>query len=143
MNGMAKVLLWIYLGFLPSLLAAENVAVVVSATSPINTLEKSTVVDIFMGRYVAYPDGRPAVPLEVVGADGLRQDFYRQLVGMSTSKINAYWARLRFSGRQRPTLEKSSEAEITQYLAENSAAIGYLYKSRVTDDLKIVLELNE
>lgn len=126
-----------------SLLFAEDVVVVVSAKSDVHDLDKAAVIDIFMGRYVAYPDGRAAIPLEVGGGASLKQDFYRQLVDMSVPKINSYWARLRFSGRQKPTIEKGTVDELREFIATNTHAIGYLYKSELTDDLKVVLELHE
>lgn len=122
---------------------AEKVVVVVSANSPVKALDKSTVVDIFMGRYVAFPDGSTALPLELAGGATLRQDFYQQLVGMSIPKINAYWSRLKFSGRQSPTIERMSESEVVEFVALNISAIGYVYESKLTPDLKVVLTLNE
>lgn len=121
----------------------EPLVVVVNKANPIDRLSRSELIDLFMGKYVAFPDNQKAIPVELEGENLVKESFYSDLVGMSLSRVNAYWSRLRFTGRKRAAVFKPSETELAKFIASNKQAIGYLPKSLVTDDLKVVYILNE
>ncbi|MDP2093815.1 MAG: phosphate ABC transporter substrate-binding protein, partial [Hydrogenophaga sp.] len=60
--------------------AAEVVAVV-SAKSPVVTLSKNQVVDIFLGKASRFPDGRLAVPVDQDEGSAARDEFYATFAG--------------------------------------------------------------
>ena len=123
--------------------AAESLVVVVNKNNPINEMNRSEVIDLFLGKYVAFPDGSKATPIELSGDNEIKKDFYQQLVGMSLSRINAYWARIRFSGRQRNAIEQDSEHEVLTLLNNDISTISYIRRSLVTENVKVVFELHE
>lgn len=123
--------------------ASEDVVVVVNKHAPVDEMTRSQVIDLFMGKFVAFPDGTKALPVEVKQETEIKQQFYRQLVGMSMARVNAYWARLRFTGKSRTTVPKMSESELIEYIELSDVAIGYIPREKVTPQLKVVFELNE
>ncbi len=123
--------------------ANERIVIVVSADNPVNKMTHSEVVDLFMGKYVAFPDGSKAVVTDLSGDQILKKDFYQKLVGRSLASINSYWSRLRFTGRQRTPIEQSSEESVIAFIENNNAAVGYLRASKVSKQLKVVYEFNE
>ncbi|MBH0012449.1 hypothetical protein I6F66_10115 [Pseudoalteromonas sp. NZS100_1] len=112
--------------------------VVVNKNNTINALSKREVIDIYMGRYLTFPDGETSKPLDLPAQSTLKNDFYLQLVNKNEQKINAYWARLLFSGRAKPPSPSTSVEDALNKIAASQFAIGYIPQSQVTDAVKVV-----
>lgn len=140
-NHMLTVALFIL--SIASVQAQEPLAVVVNKANPIDKLTRSELIDLFMGKYVAFPDDSKAMPVELKGEHDIKVNFYQNLVGMPLSRVNAYWSRLRFTGRKRVAVFQSNEADLVDYIIANEQAIGYVPQSLITEDLKVVYILNE
>jgi hypothetical protein len=117
--------------------------VVVNKSNSINALSKREVIDIYMGRYLTFPDGEMSQPLDLPAQSTLKNDFYQQLVNKSEQKINAYWARLLFSGRAKPPSQATSVEDALNKVEASKFAIGYIPKSQVTDTVKVVYQFDE
>lgn len=116
---------------------AEELVVVINATSPVERLTREEVSDIFLGRYRQFPSGESAVPIDNAQST---EAFYRKLVGRSTAEIGAYWAQLRFSGRaKRP--EQLPQAEAMERVAVTPGAITYVDRGKVDKRVRVILEL--
>jgi len=123
--------------------AQEPLAVVVNKANPIDKITRSELIDLFMGKYVAFPDDSKAIPVELKGEHEIKVNFYRNLVDMPLSRVNAYWSRLRFTGRKRVAVLQPNEAELVDYIIAHKQAIGYVPQSLITEDLKVIYILNE
>ena len=51
--------------------------------------------------------------------------FNTKVGGLTESRIQAYWAQMRFSGRKQPPREFENEAAALQYVLANEGAVGY------------------
>ena len=51
--------------------------------------------------------------------------FNTKVVGLTESRIQAYWAQMRFSGRKQPPREFWNEAAALRYVLANEGAVGY------------------
>jgi ABC-type phosphate transport system substrate-binding protein len=129
--------------FSVSVLAQDSLAVVVNKANPVDELSRSELIDLFMGKYVAFPNNVKAIPVELNGDHKIKVDFYKQLVDMPLSQVNAYWSRLLFTGRKRSAIFQSNETELIAFIIANEQAIGYLPQSLITDELKVVYILHE
>jgi len=123
--------------------ARAELVVIVHAGSPVEHLERHDVINIFMGRFRQFPDGAPAVPLDVAGESPERREFYRKLLAKTLAEINAYWARLLFSGRTLPPRGLPDQARVLDQVAADPAAIGYADRKNLDSRVKIVYELPE
>jgi len=123
--------------------AEEPLAVVVNKANPVNEISRSELIDLFMGKYVAFPNDVKAIPVELKGEHDIKVEFYQNLVDMPLSRVNAYWSRLRFTGRKRTAVFKPNEEELIAFIIANEHAIGYVPQSLITEDLKVVYILNE
>lgn len=123
--------------------AKEPLAVVVNKVNPVDKLSQSELIDLFMGKYVAFPGNVAAIPVELNGDHKIKVEFYQNLVDMPLSRVNAYWARLRFTGRKRAAKFYTNEAEVIEFIMANENAIGYIPQSLVSENLKVVYLLNE
>jgi len=123
--------------------ANDDIVVVVNNKNPVDKMTRSEVIDLFMGKYVAFPDGNSAIPVELSNEVTTKEKFYKALVNMPLSRINAYWSRLRFTGRKRTVTIQASEDNVVQYINKTQSAIGYIRRSKLNKNLKVVFELNE
>ncbi len=119
---------------------AGNLVLVGNPDSGLETLEREQIVNIYMGRYRKLPSGISALPLDHTDH---RETFYRTLVDKSLPAINAYWARLVFSGRGSPPNQVDTANEMLAMIADNPGAIGYLPRNEVDDRAVILSELDE
>lgn len=105
----------------------------------VSQLEKKDVIDIYMGRFSTFPNGKSVRPIDFPVNSIERSTFYQVLVGKTERKIDAYWSRLLFSGRATPPVEADSKEEVIELLSEST--IIYLHKGDVTEEMKIVYQL--
>ena len=120
-----------------------ELVVAVRSDSEIGSLGKNEVVDIFLGRLRQLPSGRIAEPLDQSAHSGERQAFYASLINKTVAEINAYWARLLFTGRIAPPRSMETSDRMLEELLRNPRAIGYLDRSKIDRRLRVVLELSQ
>lgn len=121
--------------------AQAELVVVVNARNGLAQLSRDEVVNIYMGRYRQFPDGRLAKPLDAPASTPERGLFYRKLLAMGQDEIRAYWTRLTFAGWTLPPQELASQAAIVSRLEHDPLAIAYLDRKSVTPQMRVVLEL--
>ncbi|PPC77013.1 hypothetical protein C4K68_11330 [Pokkaliibacter plantistimulans] len=118
----------------------DGLVVVVSTQAAITQLDRYQLINIFMGRYRRLPDGGEAIPLDIGKQSEQKALFYKQLVGKPLADINAYWARLIFSGKTRPPQQVDSTEQALQQVADNPTMIAYVQRSQVDARFRIVYE---
>ncbi|MGF1767381.1 hypothetical protein L4D06_08340 [Enterovibrio makurazakiensis] len=125
-----------WLAWAPSVRA--ELVVVVNQENPVADLSTRQVVDLYMGRFNAYPDGSEVLTTDLPNNSPVREAFYRQLVGKSVAQINAYWARLLFTGKSEPPQTVPSIDDVIDYVKKNKNAIAYINEAELTQGLKVV-----
>ncbi|KIN12604.1 hypothetical protein SU60_01940 [Vibrio mytili] len=123
----------------------QDLLVIVNKDNPIDQLTKHQVVDLFMGRTPYFPTGGAVMKLDAPSSSDVRREFYQSLVSMSLSEVNAYWARLMFSGRATPPMQVPQEQDIVQLVSGNANAIAYIPKTSIGElsgDIKTIFVLS-
>jgi ABC-type phosphate transport system substrate-binding protein len=128
---------------LTTLAISSELVLVVHKDNPTSVLSRSQVIDLYMGKYVAFPDGSKAVPVDIENDIVVRTKFYDSLVSMSLARVNAYWSKVKFSGRARPPTQQKDEKAILAFVKQTENAIAYIHESSVTDDVKVVYRFYE
>ncbi len=118
---------------------AAQVVGVISAKSPVATLSRDQVMDIFLGRTSRFPDGSPAVPIDQAEGSAAREEFYANFAGKSPAQLKAHWSKIIFTGRGHPPREVSGSLEVRKLLVENPGTIGYIERSLLDGRLKVLL----
>lgn len=124
--------------------ASAEIFVIVNKSNTIQTMTKTEVTGIFMGRYQSFKNGVFALPLDQQSDGQNRASFYTALTGHNISFINAYWTRLLFTGRATPPKGLTDNTSVIELVKTNPNAIGYIDSSISPDalkDVKVVLEL--
>lgn len=105
--------------------------------APVDSISRDEAVNIYMGRLRRFPSGEAVQPL-----DGpAKAQFYRLLVNKELADINAYWARLVFSGRTSPPLLLDRNQAIVEYVSVNPDAIGYIDRADLNAGVKVILDM--
>src|SRR5512140_1123353 len=118
--------LWMAVAWTSRAAAADDVVAVVSAKSPITSLNTSQVADIFLGKTSRFPDGTPAVPIDLPEESPVRERFYAEYTGKSPAQVKAHWSKIIFTGRGQPPKQAATGTEAKKLLAENPNAIAYI-----------------
>ena len=123
--------------------ARAEVVVIVNLDSPVQALSVRQVSDFYLGRTRDFPGGHGALIVEQTREARTREDFYRSLNGMSLKQLNAYWARLQFSGEIQPPRVAGDSRAVLNYVRANGAAIGYVDAAVVDASVRVVLRLKD
>ncbi len=119
--------------------AVADIVVIGNLQNSQQQLTVLQVQDIYMGRTRVFPDGKPAYPFDQTN---LRTEFYLQLTHRSIAQIDAYWARLLFSGRTSPPTKLPDDQKIISIVQQHESAIGYINKENADElTMRILLFL--
>lgn len=102
--------------------AQESIVVVANLSERGLALQRHELRNLFMGNYsrqglepVVLPPEHPA-----------RIVFNTEVIGLTESRIQSYWAQMRFSGRSRPPKQLDGLEQLIGYLEATPGAVGYL-----------------
>ncbi|NOR70275.1 MAG: hypothetical protein GQ532_11395 [Methylomarinum sp.] len=124
---------------IPFYSAHADIVLIGNVENELKAMTKKEVRDVFLGRSRSLPNGRFALPLDV---HELRSEFYSFLTSRSIEQINAYWARIMFSGQALPPLKLPDSQAVIKVVTENKGAIGYVDKNSIEkNNVRILLIL--
>ncbi|SLM31233.1 hypothetical protein MTBBW1_290014 [Desulfamplus magnetovallimortis] len=118
------------------------IAVIINPDINIESLTPKEVSDIFLGRRRAFPTGEPVLVLEQEWEGAIREHFFKLLNGMTLKRLNAYWARLQFSGDVQPPPIMPDSLAVRETVKLYSNAIGYIPVDYIDESVRVVLVLN-
>lgn len=143
-HALRRLLAACWLAWLPSALA--DIAIVVHPESPLRTLSAREVSDLYLGRTRSVSVGEQRIGLlvfEQPANSPLREAFFRAVNGMRIQQVNAYWARLRFSGEVLPPEPLPDSRAVIEAVARHRYAIGYVDAATLDHSVRTVLLLKE
>lgn len=107
-----------------------DMVIIGNVNNGLDTMTKKQVVDVFMGRTRLLPNGSFALPLD---EPSLRTLFYNELTDRPIEQIDAYWARIMFSGQATPPMKMPDTQAVIKVVKENKGAIGYVDSDVITN----------
>jgi ABC-type phosphate transport system substrate-binding protein len=106
--------------------AEPDITVIANSNNDLGALTRKQIADIYMGRTTSLPNGSVPLPLDYQGDSAVRSRFYQFITGKNMAQINAYWARLSFTGQANPPRRLTDRATIMQVVEKNQGALGYV-----------------
>ena len=106
--------------------ADPDLTVIANSNNELGPLTRKQIADIYMGRITSLPNGSIPLPLDYQGNSEVRTRFYQSITGKNMAQINAYWARLSFTGQGNPPRRLADKAAILQVVGKNPGAMGYV-----------------
>ncbi len=135
-----KIIVFSLLLLLSPLSAAEPaLAIIANQDSDYSNLTRRQVVDIFMGKLTVMNTGTFPQPLDYQGNPEIRERFYHLLTGKSLAQVNAYWARMSFTGQLNPTRLLNDQKVMLRAVGKNQAALGYVDQAEANATVKTLL----
>jgi len=120
---------------------AEYIAVITHPDNPLSEISRKQLSNLYLGRNKAIENNRFLELYDHPDNSAIREDFFERLNGMSLSRVNAYWARLRFTGRIFPPTSLLGDDEVIEAVKHNKQALSYVDGESVTADVKVILWL--
>ncbi|HYG32205.1 MAG TPA: hypothetical protein VD810_04360 [Methylophilaceae bacterium] len=117
--------------------AAAEVVMVVGRNSPIQSLSRHDITDIFLGNATSLPNVGKVTPLDQ-GDESVRAEFYQDFTGRNLSQIKTHWARNIFTGRGYPPKAVNSIDELKSLLQRNPKAIAYVRPEKVDESMRVL-----
>ena len=114
--------------------AQDGAKIIVNANSPVSTLSRTDLVQIFKGSKTSWDDGSKIV-LVVQGQDV--KGFF-DLIDMSKRKYDKHWITVALSGKATPPKRVSGDAAAVSYVAGTPNSIGYVSSGAGLTNVKVV-----
>ena len=134
---MSKLLLLLLI-MLATATASAELVVIANDHNKLKAIEPSQLQDLYLGRKRTFEDGNIALPIDQAK---LRTEFYLKLTNRPIEQINAYWARIMFSGEASPPRILPDDDSVIRAIKENPGAIGYVSKESTNKGVKTLLIL--
>ena len=122
--------------------AEPDITVIANSKNDMGSLTRKQIADIYMGRVTSLPNGSVPLPLDYQGDSAVRSHFYQSITGKNMAQINAYWARLSFTGQANPPRRLADKATIMQVVGKNQGALGYVDSIAPDADANVTPVLN-
>jgi hypothetical protein len=117
---------------------ADAIVVVANTQDKSIHLSRQQVRNLFMGGSIPYDFKAIALPPE----NQTRVLFNTKVVGLTESRIQSYWAQMRFTGRKVAPKEIENESLVLEYLKNNEMSVGYLPSNTdIPSELTILFEI--
>jgi ABC-type phosphate transport system substrate-binding protein len=113
--------------------AQETYKVIVNVANPVEGLTKSDAARLFLTR-TTWDTGEPAYPVDLAATSAVRQDFSRDVLGITTAAAVQQWKKA--SGEAPPAV--ATDREVLAFVRLKRGAIGYVSSAASVQGVKIV-----
>lgn len=114
----------------------DEVIVVANVDSDVS-LTRQEVKSLFMGGVVV----DDLKPIALPANNPARVVFNTKVLGLTETRVQSYWAQMRFTGRKKPPIEVQDQLALIEYLIETPNSVGYLpVDADIPEGLKVVYE---
>jgi ABC-type phosphate transport system substrate-binding protein len=123
--------------------SSNELVVIVHPDSPLQKVAANQISDLYLGRTRSLAPGVAVEAFDQAFSSENRKRFYQQINGMPIRQVNAYWARLQFSGSVQPPLQVADCQAVINAVRQNPKAIGYVESRQLTADVRVLLRLKD
>ena len=109
-----------------SLSAQADIIVIAHPESNIDRLSIREIANLYLGREPPRLEGFDIVLLDQPRDSTIRERFFRMANGMPLRNVNAYWARLQFSGNKQPPINLDDSQHVLRAVLSHPKAVGYV-----------------
>lgn len=129
----------LFAAFVLPILAYADIVVVVGKTSPIASLSKKELREIYLKKQ-QFSNGVKLVPINLPASSHTRNSFDRATLRMDETELGEYWNEKHYSGVNPPMVQNSQEA-VKAMVKKVPSAIGYIDEGLLDDNLRVVATL--
>jgi hypothetical protein len=104
----------------------QSFVVIVNAASPLQSMTREQVSNVFLKKPIALPGGMRAMPVDLDGRNRIRSEFSQSIHRKSMVAVGNYWKQQIFAGKEVPPPAMASENDIVTFVRGSPDAIGYV-----------------
>lgn len=125
--------------------ARADLVVIVNAHSPVQALTKDEVSRIYLKKlqnlpllnnFEVYPIGQGARPATY-------EFFYTSITEKNNTQWRAYWARMMFTGRDKPPIDGLNNEGVKALVAQSPSAVGFIDEAAMDDRYRVVYRVQK
>lgn len=116
----------------------DDVVIIVSSDSSINTLSKTDLRSIFGMRKRTWPQGDVIKVFVLEDDDPVHATFSKQVLHTFPFNLRRIWDRQVYSGTGQSPFVVTTEKEMLDKISSNANAIGYIRRNKVGAGVKVV-----
>jgi hypothetical protein len=140
MKAISVVAVSLFCCFISQVSYANELVIVANTAEQEIKLSKQQLRNLFMGGAI---QGK-YIPVSMKPSQRARIIFNTRIIGLTESRIQSYWAQLKFTGRSKPPIEFSTVEELIAYTAKTPGAITYLPSDvAIPDSLQVIFSVPE
>jgi ABC-type phosphate transport system substrate-binding protein len=117
---------------------AQSYKIIVNSANSATSISKSEVSDYLLKKKTKWSSGEKVAPIDQSDKSVIREDFSKEVLGKSVGAVKSYWQQAVFAGTGTPPVEKKSDAEVVEFVKENTGAIGYVSAGASTSEVKVL-----
>jgi ABC-type phosphate transport system substrate-binding protein len=116
------------LALLPLPARAQDVSytVVVHASNPVTRLTQDQVSRIFLRKVTVWENKKPILPVDQTADAAVRRTFTKRIHQRTIAAVQTFWQQQTFAGIAVAPPERSSDADVLNYIRKYPGAIGYV-----------------
>jgi ABC-type phosphate transport system substrate-binding protein len=119
------------LGTIPSAARLEAQAsrpfvVVVHESNPTTSISRDELSRIFLKKITVWRSKHPVAVVDQRESSSVREQFTRTVHRREVSSVASFWQQQIFAGRAVPPAQRTSDADVMSFVANNPDAIGYV-----------------
>jgi ABC-type phosphate transport system substrate-binding protein len=113
--------------------ANADIAVIVNASNPVQSLSAKQVGEYYLGRNRSFEGDAQAIVIDQEQSLPLRGRFFKEVSGFSIGQVTAFWSRLKFTGQMQPLRSIDGDAQVIEFVRSHPHSMGYVERSRLSD----------
>ncbi len=117
---------------------AQSFKVIVNEANATETISKKELSEIFLKTKVKWDDGSSIQPVDLNAQSETREAFSQEIHGRGVGAIRNHWQQAAFSGAGTAPLERSSDAEVIDFVKANPGAVGYISEGTEASGVKVL-----
>jgi ABC-type phosphate transport system substrate-binding protein len=118
----------------------EPFKVIVNAARRGQAVDRTALVQIYLGAADRWADGKPIVPVDLSATSPVRAAFSRAVLDMPIERVQMHWMKSMSQGRT-PPKTKTSDDEVIAFVSGEPGAVGYVSTSAALPDTVRVLSV--
>lgn len=122
--------------------ASAQVAVISHKTVPVDSITKSALLDFYTGDIQSWSNGEPVIVVDLKTRGDTKMVFY-DFLGKKSSRMKSIWLKKKLSGEWDPPESVEAEDDVVKKVASTPGAIGFVSKSKIYDNVKVLLIIQQ
>lgn len=126
-----------------NLIFSENIAIIINKSSKLEKINLKKLKKLYLKK-VRKINGIKIIPIDNIS---IRESFYKLVVKRDLRRVNAYWAKMVFSGKKQPPIAFENDERVITSINDKDTinkviatknSIGYVLESSLNESIRLL-----